>query len=39
MEGIGFGPTSSFLFPFLLATIVSENLEGWAPFFELHLPI
>lgn len=39
MEGVRLGPALSLFLPLLGTPIVGEQLEGRAPFLELHLPI
>lgn len=39
MEGVGLGPALALFLPLLGTPVVGEQLEGGAPFLELHLPI
>ena len=39
MEGIGLGPALPLEPPLTGTAIVGQQLEGWAPLFELHLPV
>ena len=39
MESVGFGPALPLQLPLFCGAIIGEQLEGWAPLFEFHLPI
>lgn len=39
MEGVGLAPAMPLDLALLGRAKVGEQLEGWAPLFELHLPV
>ncbi len=39
MESVGLAPAVALDLALLSAAEVGEQLEGWAPLFELHLPV
>ena len=39
MESVGLAPAVALDLALLSAAEVSEQLEGWAPLLELHLPV